>query len=42
MDLGPKLGHKLPTEWLAPLEPLVRWTMWKTLLVALSTFFLNI
>jgi len=42
MDLGPKLGHKLPTEWLAPIEPLIRWAIWAALLVALIAFSLSI
>jgi hypothetical protein len=35
MDLGPKLGNKLPTEYLASIEPIVPWAILAALLVAM-------
>jgi hypothetical protein len=41
MDLGPKLGHRLPTEYLAFIEPIVRWAILTALLVAVIAFCLS-
>jgi hypothetical protein len=35
MDLGPKLGHRLPTEYLVSIEQLVPWALLMALLVVM-------
>jgi hypothetical protein len=41
MDLGPKLGHRLSTEYVAFIEPIVRWAVLTALLVAVIAFCLS-